>query len=183
MSPSRSLTGWAAPAIVSGWVLLTGMNQHPNRAFDFARTWDSSGMLLPNWRFFAPNPAVHDFRVAHRVMFEDESVSAWIDTRVIPERRWYNAFYFPTRRRDKGITDIAGTMTEALSKGHEAVEKMTGYAVLTELVRAEIQHDPTMAGRRILGFQWVLGRDTGFETDEDAQVFLASRLHRWSEAR
>lgn len=181
MSRQTRLTSLAAAGVAAGWVLITGLNQHPNRSFDWARKYDSSGMLIGNWRFFAPNPAVHDFRVAHRLLWKDGSVSDWEDTRVVPPRRWYSPVFFPERRRDKGITDISGGLTEMLTAGGEKIEKSAAYRVLSLMVRARVEEDHHGDDDQIEGYQFAVGRDAGFDDTEDAQVFLASGLIPWAE--
>lgn len=176
MTLARDAVNTAVSVGLAGWVVGTALNQHPNRVFDFARSADRTGMLVPNWRFFAPNPAIHDFRIAHRVLFHDGSVGDWEDTRVVPQRTWWNSFWFPGRRRDKGITDLVGALTENLMSGADRLERTTPFRVLAELVRAEVTRRESVRIATIEGFQFVIGRDAGFDEEEPSSVFLASGL-------
>lgn len=175
----RIASGVLASALAA-WVLISATNQHPNRAFDWARRFDKSGIGIPNWRFFAPNPAIHDNRVAHRALLTDGTTTEWTDTRVIPGRSPWNALWFPFRRRDKGITDMVGTITECLIERRRPVESTTAYRCLSGLVRAEVarQHPPDT----IEGYQFVVGSDAGYDTAEKPEVLFASRFEPWRSA-
>ena len=47
--PARSVE-WG----LAGALLVTAAAQHPNKMFDRVRRLDPIGILIPNWRFFAP---------------------------------------------------------------------------------------------------------------------------------
>jgi hypothetical protein len=172
------VTAGALSVALSAWLLITATNQHPNRAFDWARKYDKSGIGIPNWRFFAPNPAIHDNRVAHRALLADGTTTEWTDTRLIPARSWWNAVWFPHRRRDKGITDMVGTITECLIGRTVPPELTTAYRCLSSLVREEVGRQ--FPADDIVGYQFVIGSDAGYDDSEPPEVMFASRFEPWS---
>lgn len=161
----------------AGWVVATVFSQHPNRVFDWPRRFDKSGVAIPNWRFFAPNPATHDNRIAHRILFDDGSQTGWLETHVIPARSWRDPFYFPARRRDKAISDMCSSLIfQLVDKKADRIEKGVPYALLRSLARdaARAHRDPD--GRLPVGFQFVVARDTGYDEGGEVEVVFASRF-------
>lgn len=170
---------------VAGWVIVTATNQHPNRSFDSARKYDPAVMLIPNWRFFAPNPAVHDFRLAHRVLWKDDIESEWLDTRDIPERTWWNPLWFPSRRIDKGITDLSNGLLELISTPGTNIEQTPQYAMLRSLAFRAIEEklNTAITGKwteEPIGFQFALGRDPGRDMEEEPALIFISRFEPWN---
>lgn len=168
------LPAHAAALLGASWLTLTLVNQHPNRAFDIGRRYDVTGMLIPNWRFFAPNPAVHDYRVGHRLIFADGSTSEWRETRQVSSRRPWSMFYFPARRRDKAVIDLVSGITEHMAHHLDRVVASVPYELLRGMVREVVREESLREKSQVVAFQFVIGRDAGVDESEDAQVFLAS---------
>lgn len=171
----------AAEVAIAGWVVVTATNNLPGRAFDWARKYDPAVMFLPNWRFFAPNPAVHDYRLAHRILWDDDSSSEWLDTKDIPYRAWYNSVWFPSRRRDKAITDMSNSLIERMDDPVKAVERSIAYQALSNLVRGVVRSGLEAGGPQPQGYQFAVGRDSGYDDSEAPTVFFTSRFERWDE--
>lgn len=179
----RNLASTAAALVevgLSAWVIVSATNQLPNRSFDWARKYDPAVMFIPNWRFFAPNPAVHDFRLAHRLLLEDGSSTEWIDTKTVPRRSWFNTVWFPSRRRDKAITDMSNSLIERMDERNTLVEESLAYKSLRNLVRGVVAADLGTESPRPNGFQFALGRDAGYDDSEEPTVFFTSRFELWS---
>lgn len=170
----------AAAAGAVGWVISTALNQHPNRSFDWARRLDKTGMLIPNWRFFAPSPAMHDNRLAHRVLFTDEESSEWIETHTITDRTWRDPFWCPHRRRDKAVTDLCNTLLQNIAnKRWLRIEDSPVYLMMREVVRGRIAEDADLMNRGVQGFQLLVVRDPGYAEEDDVSVLFASRFEAW----
>ena len=97
----------ALSGALGGWLLATTASQHPHKLFDGLRGFDMTGLVLPNWRFFAPEPAQHDYHVLHRVLDADGEQTPWRETYPITPRKWAHAVFFADRRREKGTFDVA----------------------------------------------------------------------------
>ena len=63
----------AIELVLCGWWVVTLLSQHAQRTFDRLRPLDRIGLVIPNWRFFAPEPAVHDFHLLYRIRDLDET--------------------------------------------------------------------------------------------------------------
>lgn len=165
----------AAVGGVATWWVATALSQTPNRRFDHVRRYDRSQVTIPNWRFFAPNPAEHDQRVAYRVRFADGAVSPWHDLYVPARRRWNHALFYPSRRRDKGIHDLTTILLEHMATSLATVERSQGYRVLLGVVRRSVQERFGDDPRGVAGMQFLLARDAGYEESIEPELIFASR--------
>ncbi|KXP07375.1 hypothetical protein HWD35_08645 [Tsukamurella tyrosinosolvens] len=168
--PARSVE-WG----LAGALLVTAAAQHPNKMFDRVRRLDPIGILIPNWRFFAPEPARHDFHVVHRTVGTDGGVTEWRET--VPSRRrtWRHALFFPERRRDKALSDVCTEVGVAASRGD--VETKAAYRMLREFVRASVVGAAgDDSGPDLEGFQFAVIRYSGYDDSEDPQHVLVSEF-------
>lgn len=170
----------AAGVVGVGWLIGTALSQHPHRSFDRLRQFDRSGLVIPNWRFFAPNPAIHDNRLAHRILWQDGSASEWIETHEIVGRTWHDGLWCPGRRRDKAVTDMCSNLLQLLSERHgDAVEHMPTYLTMNAVVRHQVGQHPEAEGRGIQGYQFAVCRDPGYDEEAELELIFASRFEAW----
>lgn len=171
----RTVGAFAEVAVRTGltaWFTVTALSQHPNRQYDRFRKFDRSGVAIPNWRFFAPEPCTHDFRVLHRTLSEDGAQSHWQETHSIQSRRFTHMFWFPERRRDKGMNDICNEMVTLLHMPDLDIAATAPYRVLRDQVAQRVAED----GKRVQGFQFLLLADAGYDEDEETQYIFASKF-------
>jgi hypothetical protein len=166
--------GAAAKAITAGlgaWVLATAASQHPHRAFDRMRDFDPTGLLVPNWRFFAPEPARHDFHLLHRVLTADERQTPWCETSPITPRRSRHAVWFPERRREKAVFDVCNELIMLMAVPRLELEKTVPFELLRNHVEQRVRaaHEETPQG-----FQFLIARHSGHDDSEDPDYLLAS---------
>lgn len=161
----------------SAWLVATALSQHPSRAFDWPRRFDPAGVLIPNWRFFAPNPAVHDNRLAHRVLWADGETSEWTATHDITPRTWRDPLWCPHRRRDKAVTDMCSNLlTHLADRRYPRIEDTPAYRMMRSVVRHQVELDAGRRGRAVDGFQFLVARDTGYDVDGEMEPLFASRF-------
>lgn len=145
----------AAVAVLS----LTFFSQHPNRAFDRFRAADKLGFWIPNWRFFAPEPAQNDYHILHRTLDVDETESPWADTYTVIPRKAHHILWFPDRRIDKALFDAISEVLPTLQKGQDFVTSRPAYRAIENFVR----HRLAPSERPLVGFQFMVVSSTGFE--------------------
>lgn len=176
--PRRESAAHAVEWGLAGALLVTAAAQHPNKMFDRVRRADRLGVLIPNWRFFAPEPARHDFHVVYRTVSGDGVVSAWRDASPPAARRWRHAAYFPERRRDKALSDVCAEVGVRAARGD--VSTAVPYRILREFVAATVRHGvaETAGAEEMSGFQFALIRYSGYDDKEDPQHVLVSELVR-----
>lgn len=158
---------------LSGWFLATAASQHPQRTFDRLREYDALGLMLPNWRFFAPEPAQHDFHVLHRVLTAGGEQTPWVETRTISPRRWSQAVWFPDRRREKGISDVINELLKTMTMAGVVLERTVPYELLRDLVEVRVRAE--WAGSPLpRGFQFLIARHTGHDAEQEPDYLMAS---------
>lgn len=168
----------AVVTAAAGLLLATALSQHPNRSFDRLRRFDRLGLVIPNWRFFAPTPATEDFHVLHRTLEAHEVETPWETTLEIAPRRPSQLVWFPTRRREKAIFDITTEILLAIPQGDDAVLTTASYQTLVGYVRK------TIASRRSQptapeGYQFMIARHRGFDESAPADFLLISPFIPW----
>ncbi|GAB2954752.1 hypothetical protein GCM10027280_49000 [Micromonospora polyrhachis] len=155
------------------WFGVTVLSQHPQPLFDRFRRYDITGLLIGNWRFFAPEPAQHDFHVLHRVLTADGEQTPWAETTEIPKRHWRQVVWFPERRQDKAVFDICADLIVHLGQPHIELTKTTAFEVLRDFVELTVRRE--YAGDRLpKGFQFVIARSAGYDESHDPDYLLVS---------
>jgi hypothetical protein len=161
-----------ATAGFGAWLVLTAVCQHPDRNFDRARDLDPAPGLIPDWRFFAPNPAQHDVHVLHRVVLPSGETTEWALSSEVATRSWSNFAWLPDRRRDKGMFDICVGMGRIIQSGTGLTESAP-YQLLRNFVAEAVSR--SYAGQpRPRGFQFALVRHTGYDEEPDLEYLMVS---------
>lgn len=164
---ASSLLNGIVPAVFAGWFVATVFSQHPDRSYDKLRKLDKTGtgILIPNWRFFAPNPAVEDQHFLYRLATEDKSRhTEWRAVYSITPRKLVHAIWFPGRRMEKSVFDVASTLlhnTGAMTPLHDEA-KRSAYQLVVDFVRRRVTPEP---GYPLL--QIMLVRYAGYDHSED----------------
>lgn len=166
------------PAVFAGWFVATVLSQHPDRSYDKARNLDrtGTGILIPNWRFFAPNPAVEDQHFLYRLASEDHSRhTEWREVYQIVPRKMAHAFWFPGRRIEKAVFDVASTLVHnpgAMTPLHRRA-KESAYQLINDFVRQRLTPEP---GYPL--FQVMLVRYAGYDHSEDPKYDMVFDYER-----
>ncbi|RKN11095.1 hypothetical protein D7319_07245 [Streptomyces radicis] len=162
----------AALRVAAGLALLgTVCSQHPNPAFGRVMRWDAFSALFPNWRFFAPNPAQHDFQFHYRTLSHAGETSEWCPVEVIAGRMPHQIAWFPGRRPEKAVFDLGSEVIQALDKGFSHAVHVPAY----RLLRAYLADEVERSGRRdVKGFQFTLVRTAGYDESEEPEVVFVS---------
>lgn len=159
-------------ARVAAATLLVGTvaAQHPNSAFGRVKRWDTMSALFPNWRFFAPEPAQHDYDVFYRVRDADGTDTEWIRLHEISTRRLSQFVWFPERRPEKGLFDIVSEMMTTMSAGVDRLMASPPYAML----RSYVAHHLATGADEADGFQFSIVRHAGYDETEDVEIVFVS---------
>ncbi|RAJ66736.1 hypothetical protein K378_02909 [Streptomyces sp. Amel2xB2] len=179
---SQAFTGPGGLTRAAGAALLLGTlsAQHPNPLFNKAQKIDIFSAMFPNWRFFAPTPAQHDYHILYRTLNHDGETSSWRMVEVIVGRRLPQIFWFPGRRPEKAIFDIVTELITQLDKGFSGMMKLPSYRMLCAFLRHRIREDGEREGgaaadgsEGVKGFQFTLVRATGYEESDPEVVFVS----------
>jgi hypothetical protein len=172
LTDRRPLTAAVTAGLVT-WFGVTVLSQHPHPVFDRFRRFDATGLMIGNWRFFAPEPAQHDFHVLHRVLTADGRQTPWTETTRIPRRTWAQVVWFPDRRQDKAVFDICADLITYLNGSGTEVTTTPAYEVLRDFVERAVRREHP-AGPPPRGFQFVVARSAGYDESHDPDYLLVS---------
>ncbi|WGD37474.1 hypothetical protein [Lysinibacter sp. HNR] len=153
---AANLTAIAAATVLG----ITFFSQHPNRSFDRFRAADKLGFWLPNWRFFAPEPAQNDYHLLHRTLDREEKESPWQDTYSVTPRKVRHIAWFPDRRTDKGLFDVISEIIPTLQKSQDFITTRPAYRILENFIRHRLN---ATTGAALVGFQFMIVSSTGYE--------------------
>lgn len=164
--------GAVGPTLVLGalaaWFGVTVAGQHPQAVFDRVRGFDPTGLLVPNWRFFAPEPAQHDYHLLHRVLTADGDRTEWRQTSSITPRAWSHMVWFPGRRREKAMFDLVSELIAVAARPGVDVRVFPAYRILVSMVAKQVRAD--YAGDALpRGFQFLIARHTGHEHEPEPE--------------
>ncbi|MYT77496.1 hypothetical protein YW3DRAFT_06484 [Streptomyces sp. MnatMP-M77] len=160
-------------SIFAAWLLLSLVSQHPHQVFDRFRRYDKVGLLIPNWRFFAPQPARHDYHLLFRTIAADGTESDWQAATQIHRRDWAQVVWFPGRRQEKAIFDICSELVQLVGSKSAKVVEAPGYRLLRNFVNRLLDADPAANGG-ISGFQFLVVRYSGHDHSEEPQYSFVS---------
>ncbi|MFF5624609.1 hypothetical protein ACFY5A_04530 [Microbacterium sp. NPDC012755] len=160
----RPRTGLALSILIElvfcAWWIVTLLSQHAQRTFDRLRPLDRIGLVIPNWRFFAPEPAVHDFHLLYRTRDSASAVSEWADAFSVEERRWRHAVWFPARRREKAVFDVCIDLMGLGARPLDQRSSAPSHRLVANAVRRMLKDDGVVD---VQDFQFMLVLFTGYE--------------------
>lgn len=151
------------------WITVTALSQHPQRAFDRFRDYDPTSVYLPNWRFFAPEPARNDYEIGYRVKHVNGEVSAWSPARSFTERKPHHLLWFPKRREDKAVFDVVSRLLMDLRARGEGLVHSIDYRLLRNHVKRHVREVES----QVAGFQFCFARSEGY-AEGDLEVLFIS---------
>lgn len=106
----------AVATALAGWFVATVLCQHPRREAERLRSLLPAG-LIPDWRLFAPDPVRHDLVLVHRTVSATGVESPWRVTTPIGDRAWRHLVWFPRRRMEKALHDVAAELLAEAARG------------------------------------------------------------------
>jgi hypothetical protein len=160
---------WSIVLLFGCWSLLSLLLQVPklNRRI---RQYDIF-LLIPEWKFFAPQPGQHDFSLLYRDIDREENYSAWKEIQISPERRWWNCIWNPMKRGQKAIFDFVVELSGLNRMQEETILFSNAYISLLMIVTRE---------KRLLQnvrTQFIILRKYTQQEENEPEVLYLSRLH------
>lgn len=165
----------AVGAIFGSWFVATLLSQDPRRKFEKIRQFDQTGALIPDWRFFAPRPGMHDHHLLMRDELPDDSTTDWKEVAAPRERTLMDALWFVGRRGEKAITDAASGLmlyTEHHKDKKNEVQVTIPYLTLLNYVTHAIDHHPD--AKRT---QFLIATSDGYAEKEEPTMLFLSNMH------
>ncbi|ASU80657.1 hypothetical protein CDG81_22995 [Actinopolyspora erythraea] len=159
------------------WFLLTLLCQLPHRSLDRLRALDRAGVWLPDWRFFAPEPARHDFRLAYRVVPPDGDASPWWSETGARRRVPAHLLWFPQRREDKALFDVCSELLEQRERSPERIPEFPAFRLLADRVCRSLLEEGRFTGDSI-SFQFRVDQCPGYGEGRRESRYLSPVIER-----
>ena len=166
---------YALYGVLGSWLVATTLSQDPTRKFDKIRKLDPTGSLIPDWRFFAPRPGMHDYHLLFRDELPDGEVTAWKQISEIERRHPRHLLWYANRRAEKVLADsvvgiVSFNMLEERNK--EDIQLTVPYLTLLNYVTHQIPHADD--ARRT---QFLIAASGGYDESEEPLILFLSNLH------
>ncbi|MGP4968889.1 hypothetical protein [Glutamicibacter ardleyensis] len=176
-----NIQGKGINALFVAWFVVTVLAQHPDRVYDKVRSLDVSigNAAIPNWRFFAPKPAVEDVHFLYRFLSDDqEKKTSWRALHTISDRKIRQMFWFPERRHEKALFDIANTLMTTSPTGPEPLVKarLSAISLINDAVRRHDSPPDSFPFHQVL-----MVRFAGHQSDSRPQYDMIFDPVRWHE--
>ncbi|WP_414504475.1 hypothetical protein [Streptomyces sp. NEAU-L66] len=162
-------------AALAGWFTVTVLSQHPNVTFDRLRQYDRLGMLIPNWRFFAPRPSRHDYHLLFRTLSTSGEQSEWRPASRLDGRTWSQAVWFPRRRESKAVFDLCSELAVHVGERGEHVLGSVPFRLLRDFVLRHLQ-DSDPSWPELSGCQFLIVQYSGHDHSEDPTYLFTSQF-------
>lgn len=166
-----SHAAWVLAAGFGGWLAATVACQFNSRLARALRRRDPL-LVIPQWTFFAPEPAVTDYHVLYRDEYSDGTHSGWMEL-VLDPKPACRAVWNVHKRRSKALFDLVQGLLTLLADDPRAEVKYTvGYVLLLQAVSREPR------GREPARTQFVVVESSGYTPSGPPRVVLRSEPHR-----
>jgi hypothetical protein len=175
-SSYRDLPTLVVSAGLAGWLWATIASNNPaSQEYDrLRRLMPHVGVILPNWRFFAPQPAQHDNHLVYRLRTDAGRQTDWRILTMLPTRRWWRLFVNPGRRRCKALSDaIRDISTKLATYPIERIPQERTYRLVQAFLANEIR-SRYPGDERPEGFQFAIVRYAGYDNTEDPEYLILS---------
>ncbi|MFG1945693.1 hypothetical protein [Nonomuraea sp. NPDC048826] len=164
--------------LLGTWFALSFVKQDPTRKLklDWIDKIDGNGMLLPDWRFFAPNPGMWDNHLLYRDELDDGTVTPWKEVLSTSDRFWLHILWYPDRRDEKALFDLVGqiarTVVDPEFTRPRDIQVTTPYLLLLNYVIHRQPHH-----RHAKNTQFFISRSTGRDDSEQPLALFLSNVH------
>lgn len=163
-------------AFFGTWFALSFLKQEPTRKLNWTDRLDPSGMLIPDWRFFAPNPGMWDNHLLYRDELDDGTTTPWREVNPSAQRFWVHILWYPDRRDEKALFDlvsaIARTTVDERFTDVRDIQVTTAYLMLINYISRRQPHHPHAKAT-----QFLISRSAGRDEGEPPLALFLSDVH------
>jgi len=165
-------------ATLGTWFVATLVSQDPLRRTEgFLRKYDPSGLLIADWRFFAPVPGMDDNHLLYRDELADGSMTSWKEVEQDRDRKLSQMLFYPTRRSDKAITDAVSSLIQtAIAREDdmpvESIQFALPYLALLNFITHQRPHLESAVKT-----EFTLATSAGFDDTEEPEMLFLSNRH------
>jgi hypothetical protein len=182
----HKLARYALYGLFGSWFAVSVMGQDPFRREDRVRKWDKLSLVVPVWRFFAPNPGIHDYHLLCRDELASGEVTEWKEVCTVEARTPRHIFWHPHRRSEKVLFDITAEVLRFIGettdldapRANRDLQFSVPYITLLNYVSGQHPHQPD-AERT----QFLLAASAGYDENEEPTMLFLSEFHPLDDSR
>lgn len=169
----RTASRWGLYGLLASWYGLT-LFQQLDKPHWIGRRLDPTGMAIPNWRFFAPTPARHDYNVLYRDKRVDGQLTRWREENLARDRTIAQMFWHPNRRMEKALFDVASDLFSASGQvvSTERIQLTVPYLALLNFVTNQVPHESDATH-----VQFLIAQSAGHEEEVEPRMLFLSEFH------
>lgn len=164
--------------IFATWFGVTVFGQKLYRSNDRVSVWDKLYLVVPDWRFFAPDPGVFDHHLLMRDELADGAFTGFQEITSVEERKPSHALWHPHRRAEKTVFDVETELLRQVRRSSqtdgaadEKVQLSVPYLTLLAHVTAQDHHPEAVRT------QFLICVSGGYDESEDPVMVFLSQLH------
>ena len=137
----------------------------------------SPGWDIPQWRFFAPTPAISNHHIFYRVKGNnDEEWSKWEELSPEVKPTLLSAIWNPSGRYTKANFDITNSLIDMISYGatFEFIKSSENYSIISSIINGRL------SGTNALKYQFMVAISTPNKSTKEGFSFepkFFSELH------
>jgi hypothetical protein len=170
--PWTTAARWGAYGFFTGWFGLSVLQQCDKP--ELGRKVDPTSMAIPNWRFFAPTPARHDYNVLYRERLTDGTVTSWREQEIALARNLRQIMWHPNRRLEKALFDVASELFRLSRdiKDTSRIKLTVPYLSLLNYVSHKVDHH-----EGAVEVQFLIANSCGHDETVEPRMLFLSEWH------
>lgn len=156
------------------WAAVSSMRQFTRQSPVILTRVDPYGLVVPNYHFFCPEPAQHDLNLLYRDKLAAGGTGPWQEVVLTERRRLRHMLFYPQRRIDKGLMDLAKEVTHfaRIADDVNRVSLTRGYMSILNLVTYGVSHD-----QQAVQTQYAFAHSAAYEPEVEPYVAFVSGFH------
>jgi len=151
------------------WMLFSIAVLHPRWRL-YIRAWDIFA-VVPEWKFFAPNPAQGDFHLLYRDHLSEGTVTPWTEIHIGATRSWCCVLWNPRRRQTKALFDAVSHLNATAQAAPQTVVGSLPYLTLLLYISSM----PRLINPAFT--QFLVVHSFGIFSDTEPAIVFLSELH------
>lgn len=135
--------------------------------------------VLPDWRFFAPDPGVFDHHLLIRTFATDGSAGTWREIGEVNARKLIHAVWHPEQREEKSLFDVVSELLRFIERHRkngmssqelsQRIQLSVAYLTLLNYATSCVEETD------VKDLQFMIAISGGYEEEEPEIVFVSER--------
>jgi hypothetical protein len=132
--------------------------------------------IIPDWKFFAPNPLTCDYYLFARTMNDYRHWGDWYHVPVWNDRPWYSALWNPGKRKFKLLVDLVSCL-EAYRQLGDSDSSDTSLQITLPYISLLDYASQAASTTAVTHVQFMIARKTGMSAVAEVKPLFVSFIH------